>query len=558
MPKLQAALLSALLATLLPACSRNGHSPEPANAAPKPAAATSHLPSDAALKQFQSEGREPTLRRLSVTDYWLHYKLMQATGLETALGGEAQTIAALQAVANAYERKLHDLEAAPPKLLPAAFTGEGMTSGLLGMGMGGFAGLLAGGTLSGAASSMSDAQLAEMVKAGPMKFDGKSGSAEFQFDANGGLTQTLAFEVNEAGVNGKVSVKTRMDACPDPQGRVSVDVDVDSRMRATGKPGTSGYVQTSFKYERYLDDDAQLINDGTGGASNLHIRMGGHESAGSQHLDITLGHQRDGTLIFENHMESGFSIFRPDEVARTQKLLRSAEFMQTLIAEFMLRGTGSSNGSPWESGRCINLKVTSDPGQRNRIKPNTAFDLEAMPRAKADGAVVGGSVRATLTGSARLLPGSGKVPADAAYQYAGPEQKNQTASIAFEARSKRGVGKATLDFDTRERAWRIKGGQNDFFANVVVCSVTRPFDIKSTAGLVMHMSGGESGGSWTQSGKAAGVGWSGGGQYTLKLDEDGSGWLEAKGVSDISTPMGHFKGAVAPAFSLTPVDAPCE
>lgn len=532
-------------------------SPAPEQAAQsRPKAQSAHIPTQAQVDKFIAEGPEPTLQKLRPLDYWLHYKVMQATGIEQELGGEAQAVAALQALGDAYERRLRGAEADMPKMIPAAFTGEGMSSGITGMGMGGAAGMMTGGMLSGAVSSMSDERLADLVKAGPIKFDGKGGNSELQLGEDGSLSQSMEFEVNENGLNGKVKLKIRMDACPDPQGKVTVTMDVDSRMSVSGKPGTGGHMHSQFKYERYLDDDAHLIDSGDGGASELRIRMGGSENFESQQVDLTVGHERGGKPIFEHHGESGFSIFRPEEVERAQELLQGAELLQTLIAEAMLRGMGS--GSPWESGRCIDLKVTSSPGKRKGIKPNTAFDLVAIPRAKADGVPAGGTVTATLNGGSSLQPASGKVRADAKYGYAGPAKKKEQATIDFESRSKRGVGRATLEFDTNDGAYRIKGGQNDFFANVVVCSLTGPFDIKSTAGIVMHMSGGESGGSWTQSGTAAGVAWSGGGNYTLALGEDGSGWLEASGTSNIATPMGRFSDSVEPAFSVTPVDEVCE
>lgn len=549
-------LLTGLLLALA-ACSPSSKS-LPADAAKPAVAVVSQLPTQAEIDRFLAEGPDPTLRKLSFVDYWLHYKLMQATGIEQALGGETQTIEALKALGDAYERKLRGAQADVPKMIPAAFTGEGMTSGFIGMGMGSAAGIMTGGMLSGAVSSMSDRDLAALVKAGPIKFDGQGGKSELQLGADGSLTQSMEFEVNEHGVNGKVKLKTRMDACPDAEGKVTVTLETDSQMSVSGKPGTGGSVHSEFKYERYLDDDAHLIDSGDGGASNLRIQIGGSENFQNQQVDITTGHERGGKPIFEHHGESGFSIFRPDEVERTKQLLQGAELLQTLIAEVMLRGMGASAGSPWEGGHCVDLKVTSDPGKRKGIKPNTAFDLEAMPRVKAGGAPAGGTVAATLSGGASLQPAGGKVPADAKYQYAGPDKKDQVASIAFEARSKRGVGKATLEFDTKAGAYRIKGGQNDFFANVVVCTLSGPFDIKSTAGIVMHMSGGENGGSWTQSGKSAGVAWSGGGSYTLALGEDGSGSLEAGGTSTIATPVGRFSDSVEPAFSVTPVDEACE
>ena len=101
-----------------------------------------------------------------MADYWLHYKLMQATGIEKELGGEAQAIEALKALGEAYERKLRVAEVEVPKMIPAAFTGEGMSSGFIGMGMGSFVGLITGGMTSSAISSMSDKELADLSAAG--------------------------------------------------------------------------------------------------------------------------------------------------------------------------------------------------------------------------------------------------------------------------------------------------------------------------------------------------------------------------------------------------------
>ena len=544
-------LIAALSA--LAACSQ---APDAAKAPATPAQA-SHLPGKAAVDRFLAEGPDPTLRKLSVADYWLHYKLMQATGIERELGGEAQAIAALQAVGDAYERKLRGAEADMPKLVPAAFTGEGMSSGFVGMGMGGFLGMMTGGSMSGAVSTLSDAELAQLVERGPMKFGGKDGNAEIHVGADGSLSQAMEFEVNEHGFNGKVKMKTRMDACPDAQGKVSVDVEVDSQMSVSGKPGTGGYVRSTFRYERYLDDDARLIDGGDGGASNLRIQMGGFENFESQHVDITTGHQRGGQQVFENHGEKGFSIFRPEEVERTRQLLQGAETMQTVIAEAMLRGMGSSAGPPWESGRCIDLKVASSPSRRKGIKPNTAFDLEAMPRAKADGAPAGGTVSATLSGGASLQPAGGKVRADAKYQYAGPAKKDEDASIAFEARSKRGVGKATLAFDTKSvRAYTAEGGLDDFHGTGTICDLSKPFTISGGGNTVTFTPSSEQGGSYSYQGNMGGIGVYGNGTYTASADESG-GKITGTGNGCVKTPMGTRCGGGTERYTLTPT-APCE
>ena len=85
---------------------------------------------------------------------------------------------------------------------------------------------------------------------------------------------------------------------------------------------------------------------------------------------------------------------------------------------------------------------------------------------------------------------------------------------------------------------------------------TEPFDLKSTAGIVMHMSGGDAGGSYTVSGNAAGVSWGGGGRYTLALTGNG-GTLKATGTATIHSPMGVYSDSVEPTFTLTPVSEGC-
>jgi hypothetical protein len=547
----QVATMLAVSLLVLAACSKS-----PDDAKQPAAALASHLPSKAEVDRFVAEGPDPTLRKLSVTDYWLHYKLMQATGIERELGGEAQAIAALQALGDAYERKLRGAEADMPKMIPAAFTGEGMDSGFTGMGMGGFVGLLTGGMLASAVRDMSDKDLADMAKAGPIKFGGNDGNAELHFSEDGSMAQSMAFEVNEHGLNGKVKLKIKMPACPDPQGKVTVDIDVDSQMSVSGKPGTGGSVRSQFKYERYLDDDAHLMDSGDGMASNLRIQMGGAENFQNQSVDITTGYERGGKPVFDNHGEQGFSIFRPEEVEHTKKLLQGAETLQTLIAEVMLRGLGSG-GSPWESGRCIDLKVTSNPAKRKGVKPNTAFDLEAIPRAKADGAPAGGSVTATLSGGASLQPASGKVPADAKYQYAGPDKKDEEASVAFESRSKRGVGKATLEFDTKaSRAYTAAGGLDDFHGTGTICDLGKPFTISGGGNTVTFTPSGEQGGSYSYKGNMGGIGVYGNGTYTASADENG-GSITGTGNGCVKTPMGTHCNGGTEQYTLTPI-APCE
>ena len=508
------------------------------------------IPTQAQVEAFAAEGPEAMLQRIRPVDYWLLYVVMRSTGLEAALGGEARALAALQAMGNAYERQLRGIQAQPPTLVPVAFTGEGMATGVVGMGMGLVAATMTGGLYVNVVGRASHEELVELAAKGPETRAGTDGHSTTQIGEDGSISHEMEIEVDEGGIKGKVKVKIKMQSCPDASGKVTLTITTDSSMRASGKAGTGGYVRSTFTYDRYLDDDAHLIDGDGGGASDMQIEMGGFENYEGQHVRISIGHSRGGESYFSNRGESGFSLFRPEEAQHTLDLLKSTIKTQTLLAEGMLRNPAGP--APWEGGHCVKLDATSNPSKRKHARPGTTFEIEAKPRARADGAPTGGTVRATLSGNRQLTPATGKIPADARYSYAGPDKKDESASIEFEARSKRGVGRATLEFDTKQGAHRVSGGQNDFQADHTVCALDAPFDIHSSVGLTMHLvPAGDNGGAWTQSGNAGGVSWSGGGNYSLSLDDNGNGTLKASGTSIIATPLGRFSDAVEPEFSIT-------
>jgi hypothetical protein len=80
-----------------------------------------------------------------------------------------------------------------------------------------------------------------------------------------------------------------------------------------------------------------------------------------------------------------------------------------------------------------------------------------------------------------LNPRDKKVPADAKFDYQNPEKKDQSATIDFEARSKRGVGKASLQFDTKKGGYRIALGNGE---SITTCDITKPFSGKIGGGMI--------------------------------------------------------------------------
>ena len=544
--------LGIALALVLAACS-----PSPESAADTTTDnRTPYRPTEAQIEAFRADGVETALRRTAPFDYLVHYRVMEATGMVEALGGEANAVAALKALGEQYERKMRGAEADLPRMIPAAFDGTGLDAGFMGQSMGSFAGFITGGMLTGVVQGMSDEKLAEIAKEGPLKIGDEKGGMQLTFDENGSTDQEITFDGKVVeGLTGKMKIKIHVDACPDAEGKLTVTLKVDSQMAVEGKPGMGGHVQSEFTLERFLDDDAHLIKD-NGASAAMTLSASGTAPGKQQSFEMKMGYGREKNSGYEDYSkERGFDIFHMDEVRHAAQLAEQSFVFQQLVAEMMLRGSGQ--GSPWESGRCVELKATSNPGKRKGIRPSTAFDLEAIPRAKSDGAPTGGTVTATLSGGASLQPAGGKVPADAKYAYAGPDKKNEEATITFEARSKRGVGRATLAFDTkRPQAYTAEGGLDDFHGTGKICNLAETFTISGGGNTVTFTPRSEEGGSYAYQGNMGGIGVYGNGTYSVSADENG-GTMTGSGNGCVKTPMGTRCNNGTERYTLTPI-APCE
>ena len=539
-------------ALMLAACS-----PSPDPAAPVEAK-QSNIPTHVDMEKLLAEGMEPSLREIARLDYWLHYKLMKATGIEKELGGEAQALAALQALGDAYEKQLRGPQDEIPRMVPASFTGEGMDSGLTGTALALTPAMIASLGATSAMSNLSAADLEKAIAAGPMPLAGKDappggGTATQQYTSTD-VTTVVEMDVEAAGLKGKTRSKVRIDTCPDASGTITADISIDSSMQVAGKSGTGGGVSTHMRLVRHLDDNAELMaGEDKDYRRSTDIRVGGREGGdGGRMIDLTLDSATGGDI----NDTSGIGLFESGEAVQVVGYARQVETTMATIVEAMLTGVDGVLGKPpWESGHCVDLQVTSSPGKRKGVAPGTTFTVDAKPRAKSDGAPTGGSVTATLSGGASLDPG-GKVRADATYTYKAPDEKDKSASIAFEARSRRGVGRASAEFDTKtQRAYRVSGGGGQFHGSGTICDLEKPFTISGSGVTVQFTPSSAQGGSYTYSGNMSGFAVWGGTSYTVSADENG-GSMTGTGNGCVRTPMGTRCRGGTEKYTLVPTE-PC-
>jgi hypothetical protein len=153
-----------------------------------------------------------------------------------------------------------------------------------------------------------------------------------------------------------------------------------------------------------------------------------------------------------------------------------------------------------------------------------------------------------LQGASSVDPSGTPVPADADFTYVAPGEPDSTGGVALEARSRRGVGRASLSFDTSgPQAYRIVGGLEDWQVDQAVCDITVPFSFTTDIGT-MQLSGGLTG-TYEASGD---FGFSYSGAYAFDFPDgpDQPGTLVGGGGGVIAgTP-----GSGQEFYTVTPVD----
>ena len=439
-------------------------SPQQDGQAPgKPAADLPIAAANAEFARLQAQGTDATAREITKLEYALTRRLMKAGGLDAALGGEAKADSALTALFVDYERKARALQTELPKAFaPANEGGGGGMGGAEGWGGAAASSVLGGSQAETAARAWENGiDRGETTGHAEANIGGDHVSVDWTGDS---ATMTSEVEGNiPGGLKGKVKTTVSLKTCPDAEGKVVAEFESNSSVAAGGASADS---RVKSKVTAFVDDDANLIDDKLDSQSSAQQSTSGgaHVDANDDLSTVT------GAAGGKTNAMSGGATEADGKMAQGMASMGRYAARQAILAA----------QKAGQSGKCVMLEVRSDPAKRKGAKPNTAYTLFAEPRAISDGQPTGGTVKATLNGGNRLNP-TGKVKADAKFDYANPEQKEQIATIDFEARSKRGVGKATLEFDTKKGGYRIALDNGE---SITTCDITKPFSGKIGGGMI--------------------------------------------------------------------------
>jgi hypothetical protein len=338
------------------------------------------------------------------------------------------------------------------------------------------------------------------------------------------------------GVAVTIDTSVTVAPCPDANGHVVAEGSMASSATKDGVGHRSSYAAA---VQVQVGDDAEIAST----TQTLTAEQGEAGAGGEKYVAVSVDENGQSTVT------QARGDLPPDYA---QQSVNGAQILGRLLAGRLVRAAEEA----WKSGRCVNLEPTASDGPRG-VRPGASISMLAAPRSVIDGAPTGGTVTATLSeGGAGVDPSGTKVPADATFTYTAPSEAEQIGKVDFEARSRRGVAKASLRFDTYPLSFVAEGGGGDFHGEGVICDLREPFTISGTGLTLSFTPSGITTGSYTISGKAAGATWSGGGTYQVKLNSHrNSGRLRTLGTNTITTTLGQFSDTARAAFTLRSVHA---
>ncbi len=515
--------LAALAATITVSCGRT----DPTSPAPEPKPEVEWVSKAISFGDGMQKNREAVLRGVGKVEFAFQRRLLTFSGIEDDLGNPAAADAALRALMNeVYSRAMQ-----------TDYTWLQVADD---MGANGIS-AVAMASMEFMLISMNFDDLAAQDPGSRSTGEGPN-RVEVSVAADG-LEYTSSKDVTVDGMNVKMLNKLKVNYCPEPSGKIEVEMSSTSSL-SRGAKGANTKIDVHVT--RYVDDDANME------ALDVEQRVEAAAFGGGAgtFVDLSQG-------ISTRADGANYSRVNRTSSQATDADVATANSLASIL-QLMAIGASEHTRDVWEKGGCVKLETPTTPAGRNGVKPDTSFSVVAQPRSKVDGSSVGGTVRADLTGDASLDPASTKVRADASFKYVAPGERKKQARLKFEARSRRGIANAELAFDTNGASYRVEGGADEFHGTGVACDLAEQFFIEGSGVTVRFEPESAAGGRYSYSGKMSGFEVFGHGEYRVNFRDEVAVSISAHGPGSVKTPMGVQTAEGKEEYTLSPVsDAGC-
>ena len=415
---------------------------------------------------------------------------------------------------------------------------------------------LIGGLLTGLkqifSESHKDASSTGSVK--DRKVETKDGTTstmgvELSFNDDGsstfGLELKTESEKDGVKVMGEMTGKVEGLDCPNAEGQVPLTV----RLRLGGVAGGVGYTQELTAFIRAtVDDNADIAT------TTMDLTQGTREVTKGRETYVetamTVQYERD----LENFRESNWRLVRnsqsiTEDLKQAEASARSGQDSALAMAMTVL----AIAEHKWQNGGCVQI-VANSPGN---VATSSTTQIPVKVTHKFGGADVPSKLDAALSGEASIDPKL--IPRTAGtLNYVAPGERNKNATIQLKASSRR--GRATLDLtaSTGGQSFRADGVSNGVSFTGEICSLNKPFsiDAKFPGGTAKTSFTPDSAatGSTSVSGGGGGCVHTGGGNYNLTTNPDGSGTLTWTTTDKLACP--GFSNSRTATFTLPLKPAP--
>lgn len=417
----------------------------------------------------------------------------EASGLRAALGPQADEIFRLadQAQNAALLDILRQMQPAvkpkgmpaplPPRLgsplAPNQFVGMSYVVGVLAMAPGRLEPPRNGDTNPITSSQEYDQELGENVQAHVKTTSTISGS-RMQVEAEITIRVEKDGQVYEEKANGKIT----LNACPDPQGQVPLDLAFQSQASASG---VGLGLQVTAHVIGHVDDEANLTSADLEIQSEMSVTKGKNWLTGAPDTSFAQIDTKFTIGGLTSKDSSGRSYSNAQVSMPRSSFLVSRDLTQGTMKTGMLIATMAwymaltQAQDKWQNGLCVAIIVPE--GESQRVMAGADTNFTAVVRHKFEGQELNVPVVATLTsGQVSVTPSSTKVPAPATFRYKAPNKAGEEATVELVSRSRRGIGKLVINLLSEGLFYRVDQivGLPGSRLTGTICALDRPFTLQ--------------------------------------------------------------------------------
>jgi hypothetical protein len=346
-------------------------------------------------------------------------------------------------------------------------------------------------------------------------------------------------DASKDGVASNTDGKVSIDGwrCPNEAGQVSFTI--KERFNA-GSDGASYTADLTAYVRAEVNDNAELAG------ITIDINQGTQKVKDGRTVSVESGVTNKNGIKSNQHVVSSSQEASADDVSNLSAAGEDAAYNMALGALLFAE-------SNWQKGGCVKIEATS-PGT---VRPGSTTPIPVTVRHRIDSSVVPSKLEAALSGGQSVSPTKlAKTPGT--LTYTAPNENGKSATIKLTATSRRGRATLELTASTGGEAYRVSGLSTGVTYSGEICSLEKPFVLNGTfpngSETLSFTPSNATGGTVEESGESGGCTNSGGGSYTVTLNEQGSGELQWTDTITSSCPP--YSTTKTLTFSLPLIPAP--